>query len=75
MKIVSVTPDPRRTAPRNSKMAATTMTCFKVRALAPTVVPKALATSLAPERRKKKGNRRRKMSEEIIDFGGFEGNE
>ena len=46
--IVSVTPEPRRTAPPNSQNEATMIACFKVSALAPTEVPKALATSLAP---------------------------
>lgn len=46
--MVSVTPDPKRTAPPNSHTEATNMACRSVRALAPTDVPKALATSLAP---------------------------
>ena len=40
--------EPMSAAPANSKIAATRMACFMVRALAPTEEPNALATSLAP---------------------------
>ena len=45
--MVSVTPAPRSTAPRNSQMEATTTAWRSVRALAPTLVANALATSFA----------------------------
>ncbi len=47
-RIVEVTSPPARTAPRNSKMAATSIACLIVSALDPTDVAIALATSLAP---------------------------
>ena len=40
--------EPSSAAPPNSHMAAMTIACFMVRALAPTEEPNALATSLAP---------------------------
>ena len=46
--IVEVTSPPARKAPRNSNTAAIITACFKVRALLPTEVPIAFATSLAP---------------------------
>ena len=46
--IVEVTSPPARKAPRNSNIAAMITACFRVRALLPTDVPIALATSLAP---------------------------
>jgi len=48
LRIVEVTSPPARTAPANSKIAATMMACLMVSALAPTDVAIALATSLAP---------------------------
>ncbi len=47
-RTVSVTWDPTRTAPANSKTPASTTACFIVSAPEPTDVPMALATSLAP---------------------------
>ncbi|CAM9362734.1 unnamed protein product, partial [Ectocarpus sp. 12 AP-2014] len=47
-RMVLVTCEPRNTAPRNSKIPASTTAWRRVRALAPTEVEKALATSLAP---------------------------
>ena len=46
--IVEVTSPPARKAPRNSNIAAMITACLRVRALLPTDVPIALATSLAP---------------------------
>ena len=45
---VSVTASPAKKAPQNSKIAAIITACLKVKALDPTDVPIALATSLAP---------------------------
>ncbi len=45
---VSVTASPAKKAPANSKIAATITACFSVRALDPTDVPIAFATSFAP---------------------------
>ena len=47
-RIVDVTSPPAKKAPRNSKMAAIITACLSVRALEPTDVPMALATSFAP---------------------------
>ena len=46
--IVVVTEAPAKYAPKNSKIAAMTNACVRVRALLPTEVPIAFATSLAP---------------------------
>ena len=46
--MVSVTPDPRRMAPPNSQIDATSTACRKDKARAATLVAKELATSLAP---------------------------
>ena len=46
--IVEVTSPPARKAPRNSNIAAIITACLRVRALLPTEVPIAFATSLAP---------------------------
>ena len=46
--IVVVTSAPAKYAPRNSKIAAITKACVRVRALLPTEVPIAFATSFAP---------------------------
>ena len=46
--IVEVTSPPARKAPRNSNTAAIITACLRVKALLPTDVPIALATSLAP---------------------------
>eukprot|EP00967_Tisochrysis_lutea_P158573 scaffold324562_cov55-Tisochrysis_lutea.AAC.1 len=48
LRIVSATFDPASTAPANSKMTASAHACLIVRALEPTEVAYALATSLAP---------------------------
>ena len=45
---VSVTASPAKNAPQNSKIAAIITACFRVKALEPTDVPIALATSFAP---------------------------
>ncbi len=47
-RTVSVTASPAKNAPANSNMAAMITACLSVRALDPTDVPIALATSLAP---------------------------
>ena len=47
-RTVSVTASPAKKAPQNSKTAAIMTACFRVRALEPTDVPIALATSFAP---------------------------
>jgi hypothetical protein len=49
--MVDVTEAPRNKAPENSKIAAQTTACFKVRDLDETEDAKALATSLAPMRK------------------------
>lgn len=48
LRMVLVTCEPSKTAPRNSKTPARITACLIVRAFAPTEVAKALATSLAP---------------------------
>ena len=48
LRTVSVTSPPARAAPANSKTIAMRMACLMVIARAPTEVPMALATSLAP---------------------------
>ena len=47
-RTVSVTASPAKKAPRNSKTAAMIIALRNVRALLPTLVPIAFATSLAP---------------------------
>ena len=48
LRFVEVTSPPARYTPANSKIAAMMMACFNVRALEPTEVPMAFATSFAP---------------------------
>ena len=48
LRMVAVTSPPARKAPANSKMAAMMTECLMVRALEPTDVAMALATSFAP---------------------------
>merc|ERR1719242_1185398 len=48
LRTVSLTVAPKPTAPTNSNIPAITVACFRVMALAPTEVEKALATSFAP---------------------------
>jgi hypothetical protein len=48
LRIVLATDEPIVTAPRNSKIAASTTACLMVRDLAPTDVAYAFATSFAP---------------------------
>ena len=66
--IVSTTPAPMSTEPRNSQMPATTIACFIVSALAPTEEPNALATSFAPMPQATK--RERKMEQTKTAGGG-----